>query len=166
MAARTQKASLILLSDPKASRRKRASECGADVTLDPSSPDFAEAIGSMTKDHGLDVVILACKEVGPEETLLSLMARGGRISLFSGPDAAWAQTQLSMSRIHYMELEISGAYGCRSQDNLKALEILASKHYPFDRLIEKRIGFNTLSQELEAISQRESLKTVLEVDHV
>lgn len=166
VAARTKNPDLIILSDPKTARRKTASELGVDLSIDPSSLDFAEAIGSLTKDHGLDAVILACPEAAVDETLLSLMARGGRISLFSGPDQSWATSQVSMSLIHYMELEISGAYGCRSQDNIKALEILSSKQYPFEKLIEKRIGFNDLVQGLEAVSQRESLKTVLEVDHV
>jgi L-iditol 2-dehydrogenase len=166
LAAKTKDLELIILSDPKATRRQIASELGVDFTLNPSSPDFANCIGSITKDHGLDAVILACPEAAVDETLLSLMARGGRVSVFSGPDKSWATKQVPMSRIHYMELEISGAYGCRCRDNKQALEVLSSPPFPLERLIEKTIGFNELEQGLGAVSQRASLKTVLEVDHV
>lgn len=165
VAARSKNPEMIILSDPEPARRQAASDLGVDATLDPSHLSFAEAIGSITKGHGLDVVILACPEAAVEESLLLLMARGGRISLFSGPDRSWATTQVSMSLIHYMELEISGAYGCRSQDNIKALEILSASQYSFEGLIEKRIGFNELVQGLKAVLRRESLKTVLQVDH-
>jgi L-iditol 2-dehydrogenase len=166
MAARTKSPEMIILSDPEPARCQAAWDLGVDVTLDPAAhPGFAEAIGSITRGHGLDVVILACAEAAVDESLLSLMARGGRISMFSGPDRSWATTQVSMSLIHYKELQISGAYGCRSQDNKKALEILSSRPHSLEGLIEKRVGFNELVQGLEAVLRRESLKTVLQVDH-
>ncbi len=166
MAAQAQDPARIMLSDPGAHRRQVASGFGVDAAFDPTDPDFSEKIRSETNDRGVDVVILACPEVGPDEILLSLMARGGRISLFSGPDASWATAHISMAFIHYMELEISGAYGCRSRDNLQAVELLASGQYPFEKLIEKRTDFRHLSRELDVIPERHSLKTVLEVDHV
>jgi L-iditol 2-dehydrogenase len=165
IAAQDQDPALIMLSDPGAHRRKAASGLGVEVTLDPNDPNFSAEIRSRTKNRGVDVVILACPEVGPDEILLSLMARGGRISLFSGPHPSWATASISMAFLHYMELEISGSYGCRSRDNLEALELLASGRYPFERLIEKRTDFNQLAQDLDAIQRRDALKTILEVDH-
>jgi L-iditol 2-dehydrogenase len=165
MAVQAQSPARIMLSDPGAHRRQVASGFGVDVSLDPDDPDFSAKIRSKTKDRGVDVVILACPEVGPDEALLSLMARGGRISLFSGPHPSWATTSISMAFLHYMELEISGSYGCRAQDNLEALELLASGRFPFEKLIEKRTDFSRLAQNLDAIQKRDSLKTVLEMDH-
>lgn len=169
MAARSlnaaQKPAMIMVADPDAQRRKAASDGGADAVLDPDQPDFAARITSMTRGRGLDAVILACPEAGPDEALLPLMARGGRISLFSGPAPSWATATISMKYIHYMELEISGAYGCRARDNRDALMLLASSPRQFERLIEKRIGFGDLARELAMIPQRLSLKSVLEVGH-
>jgi len=55
----------IVALDIKESARELATECGADVTLDPSSVDIAEEIDDITDGHGAEQVL---DFVGADET--------------------------------------------------------------------------------------------------
>ena len=161
LAAKHAAARSVGLCDPSEERRQTAARLGLGRVLHPVDPDFARMIRSWTEGRGIDVLILACPEAAPEEPILELMARGGRISLFSGPSSAWARQEISMTFVHYMELELSGAYGCRARDNQRAIQLLSIQPATFSRLISARASFASLAQDLERIGHRQGLKTVL-----
>jgi L-iditol 2-dehydrogenase len=110
---------------------------------------------------GVDVIMTATPEVRVDKYLLSLLAPGGRISVFSGPKSGNYEEPLDLWSLHYRELTITGAYGCSSRQNSKAVELLISGKIKADWIVTKRTNLTNIQDALSHSSQRRGLKSVI-----
>ena len=110
---------------------------------------------------GVDVILTATPEVRVDRDLLSMLAPGGRISVFSGPKNGNYEEPLDLRSIHYRELTITGAYGCSSHQNRKAVELLISGKIKADWIVTKRTTLTNIQDALSHSSQRRGLKSVI-----
>jgi len=161
--AKHRGADTILMADVHDGRRASATMVTEQI-FNPETSDFIEAINSVTQGKGVDVLIFACPQP-LNETLLNLMATGGKISLFSGLSASEKDIQLDLNQIHYRELMISGAYGCTARQNEDAIKLIADGIIPADRIISQKIKFEDIRDGFAKAADPDYLKIVVEVNH-
>jgi (R,R)-butanediol dehydrogenase/meso-butanediol dehydrogenase/diacetyl reductase len=86
--ARAAGAGALVVIEPQPGRRKRASELGADLVIDPAEEDSAERIAAFTGRQGADVVFECAGIPATIDMAVRLCRRGGAVSLVGVPAAA------------------------------------------------------------------------------
>lgn len=158
-----KRAGKLIFSEPRWERRQTALSCGAARVVDPHEEDLGRVINEETDGKGADILFLASSQVGLDDELLDLIARGGRISLFSGLRSSLASSGCDLNQLHYKELEVTGAYGCTAAQNAQAIELISEDREFFQSMITGKVGFEHLQSALKQLGTKGSLKTVLEV---
>ena len=108
----------------------------------------------------MDVIINACREVGAG-AMLSLLAGGGRLCLFSGLKEPVEGRMVEANTIHYRELTIRGAYGSTVGQNKRALKMIAERRVVVGDLITARFGLEAIKQGLEYVESKTGGKAVI-----
>jgi L-iditol 2-dehydrogenase len=133
--------------------------------IDPEEIDSDESLASIliekTGGSGVDVILTATPEIRVDDNLLKLLAPGGRICIFSGPMPGNYEEPISLRSMHYRELTITGAYGCSSQQNKRAVELLTSGMIEADWIITKRTPLSGIQDAMNHSSKRSGLKSVV-----
>ncbi len=123
-----------------------------------------DVLADETEGDGVDVILTATPEVRVDKGLFSLLAPGGRISIFSGPKSGNCEEPLDLRSLHYRELGITGAYGCSSRQNRTAVELLISGRIEADWIVTKKTTLTNIQDALSHSSQRRGLKSVICMD--
>jgi len=163
--ARSQGAGRLIFSEISKVRREKALEFGADRVVDPQKESLSRLVMEETGGRGADLLIFACAESGPDTKTLRMMARGGRISLFSGIGTGFSDPRSDLNRIHYQELVLSGAYGCTADQNSQAVDFIARNRDLLQGLISHKTGLDRIEQAFQEAKSESSLKTVLEMEN-
>ena len=121
-----------------------------------------EAIFEETHGKGVDVILMATPEVEIDNSLLKLLAPGGRICIFSGPRSGDYEKTIDVRSMHYRELTLVGAYGCSSRQNKQAVQLLASGALDVNWIITKRTTLENIGEALDHSSERRGLKAVID----
>lgn len=125
---------------------------------------FEEAertILSETDGRGVDVILTATPEVKIGQRQMRLLAPGGRICIFSGPQPGDYEGMIDLRSMHYLEQTITGAYGCSSRQNRMAASLLESGGIRANWIITKRADLARISDAFEHSSRRAGLKSVV-----
>ena len=99
----------VAIVEPQAARRSKGLELGAQVALDPTAPDFAEAVAEATKGRGFDVVIEAAGSPIAMAQALEIAGPGARVVYVGIDVGAKASAQLGL--IQSKALRIRGLIG-------------------------------------------------------
>jgi len=110
----------------------------------------------------VDVILLATPEVSIDNSLLGLLAPGGRICIFSGPRLGNYEETIDIRSMHYREQMIVGAYGCSSRQNRKAVKLLSSGTLKLDWIITKRTNLENIKEAFDHSSARIGLKSLID----
>ena len=140
--------------------RVRLARSAADLVVNPMRYDLFDLGMDHTGGRGFDVVILASRDVPVDSDLFSLLAPGGRVSLFSGLPPDLASGWLDLNRLHYREHMVVGSYGCTPAQNRGALELI-SGGLDVRRLITERVSLREMRRGMEHAGERRGLKAVV-----
>ncbi|ADL13506.1 alcohol dehydrogenase catalytic domain-containing protein [Acetohalobium arabaticum] len=160
MLAKANGAQQVLIADKLTSRINLAEQTEANCFIDLSIESIEEAVTAETENKGVDVIILACEEAALSIPLFKLLAPRGRISFFSSLPYHQSNIELDANELHYKEQMIVGAYGCRVDQNKKALELM-TKELEVDWLITDEISLDEIRTGIERLINYEGLKTVI-----
>lgn len=123
-----------VLSEPVAARRAVALSLGAAGTLDPMAGRLPEQLADATgRADGADVVIECVGRTVAAEQAVSLAAPGGRVVLFSVPQAE-ARLSLPLFDIYKKELTVTGSF-INPDSHLQVVELLNGGRIRTDCLI-------------------------------
>jgi len=126
-----------------------------------ASESLPSILADETGGEEIDVILTATPEIRVDEELLKQLAPGGRICVFSGPKTGSHENQLDLRSLHYRELTITGAYGCSSLQNRRAVELLISGEIKADWIVTKRTHLANIQDALSHSSKRIGLKSVI-----
>lgn len=142
--ARSLGATAIAIIERDASRLSFAENGTYDWFMDASHSDPVVEVLERTQGRGVDVVL--CASADPQVPLqgISMLRKGGRISLFSGLPYGAEQILLDHNLVHYKQLQLYGAYGCTSEQNRTAIDMLAGRKINVDWLITHRIPLDEI----------------------
>jgi len=159
--ARARGAKKIFLTECLPNRINLAGRFLTDVSLiNPLAKEIKKVIYQETKERGVDVILLACRE-GIDYPLLDLLAPRGRICLFSGLPPEKARPYFDLNTLHYREITLVGAYGCTAAQNKAALELIASGKVPVSWLITRQIRLEQINEGLRYCAQRKGFKVLI-----
>lgn len=128
-----------------------------DLAEDPGRTALIEEIGS----EGVDVILTATPEAQLNGDLLKLLSSGGRICVFSGPAPGSRRGQVDFASIHYHEHSITGAYGCTSRQDRRAVELLTSGRIKADWLITRKTNLEGIIDAFSHSRERIGMKSVV-----
>lgn len=153
----------VIVSDMLENRRKKASELGADVVIDPSKEDVAQKVRSITNNFGADAVIIAVGNTKAIEEGIKMTGKAGRVVLFG---AVWPQTtiQTDPNHIHYDEIVITGAEMRTLDQFARSLDLLAKKKVHVKQLITHRYPLEKIKEAFETALSGEGIKNLIELE--
>jgi D-arabinose 1-dehydrogenase-like Zn-dependent alcohol dehydrogenase len=103
----------IVAVDPVAAARTRALVLGADVALDPTAPDFAEALATATYGHLFDVALDFAGVSASQHQPLASLAPYGRLALVGM--SSQPITIADSNTFNFYQRQILGHFGLQTQ---------------------------------------------------
>ena len=129
---------------------------GASI-IDTGHESLAGAVDEETCGEGIDVMITAAPGIVLDRSHLEMISPGGRLSIFSGPGEA----SLPLGPVHYRDLTVVGSYGCRSQQNRQAVEMIAGGGIDLEWLITKRSSIEGVFEAFFHAKERHGMRAVI-----
>lgn len=145
----------IIVSEPLPYRARMASECGADVVIDPKIQDIRSFVLNATK-LGADVVVDAVGSLF--DVAIQNARRGGRIVLF-GLNHHAAPT-IPQHLITRHELSVYGAFNARHSFP-QAVRLIENGTMPLEKLITHRVPLSDAPDGIELLRRGEALKVLI-----
>jgi Zn-dependent alcohol dehydrogenase len=164
--ARLANASLVIVSDPVASRREIAKSLGATHALDPSKDDVLAAVQQLTSGIGADYAFEAAG-VAALVTQCFFAARiGGTIVVVGAPPLDQAVTLAPAALVASMGKKIRGTLlgDCNSvRDIPRLLSLWRAGRLDLDALITSRRPLSEINEAVADLRAAKGIRTVLVV---
>ena len=158
--AKAAGAALVVATDTEAYRLELARTMGADLVLDAAHPDTLARVDEATGGDGIEVVLEMSGAPAALDAALSMVTRGGRISLlgiFSEP----VSIDLS-DRVIQQGIRMYGIYGRRMYDTWERTQsLLRSGALDVSPIITHRLDLADWEQGFGLIESRHAGKVVL-----
>jgi L-iditol 2-dehydrogenase len=159
--AKRRGAKKVLVTEPLPERLGQAPKGLFDRIAKPS--DARMMVEEETAGEGVDVIILCSPEVRSDAETFSLLARGGRLCVFSGPRKADSPLPVDVRDMHYRELTLVGSYGNSSHHDRLAVEMLRRGDIDAGWLITGKFSLDQARQAFEHASSRKGMKVVITI---
>jgi threonine dehydrogenase-like Zn-dependent dehydrogenase len=147
-----------------ASRLKMALEFGATNTLNASvmsADEIRECLMDKTRGVGANVIMDCTGHATVVKSWIDLVAPGGTYSI---PGIATPQKEISLElfkTIARKNVRLQGVWVSDTSHLWRAVNLVASGRYPFDRMITHRFPLEEATRALEVTASKESVKAVL-----
>ena len=128
-------ASKVIVADISSVRLQEIKNLGADVIINYSQVNLAEAVKKETDGFGPNVIITACSVPDLQRQALEMASVHGRINFFGGLPKGKEEVTLNTNLIHYKELCALGTTGSSISDYYKSLQIVSSGRIDVKSLI-------------------------------
>lgn len=132
-----------------------------DRAIASSDEDLTAAVMDETNGEGADVVFVCAPSRQAQEQATELIGPRGRINFFGGLPKDDNIVRIDSNRLHYKEFFISGASSSLPRNNIKALELLASKSIDPDKLITHTFGIDDIHHGFDVCENRQGIKVVI-----
>lgn len=151
----------VIVSEPNESRRKVATELGADLVVDPTKENLAEIVNRETNGQGMDVIVMAIGVPALVNSTLKLCKRGGTVNLFAG-FAGTGESTVEVNTIHYNEINVNGSTAYKLEDYMAAAEMVKSGKIDADKIVTHRFKIDEFQQAYEVCVAGTGLKVIIE----
>ena len=158
MLARMRGAETVILAEQDRKRADLAFNAKPDHVI---TDNLLNEVSSITDGRGVDVLLIAAPGVGVNMDLIGLLNSGGRLNIFSGMPKSKSTVPIDLNHIHYHEITITGAYGCRSDGCKRALEILGEDDFDCEWIFTERVSLTQIEEGLRYSLERDGLKVVV-----
>jgi L-iditol 2-dehydrogenase len=139
---------------------RAATAMGAEaLIIDPDETRASRAHGVLVPPkRSFDVCIVAVgNTLAYREALVHLNPRG-RLVLFSGLPHDSSIFSVDFNELHYQEQTLVGAYGCRFEDGVQAMQAIADHSVPVKDLISHSMSLWDLDAALSLVERRACMK--------
>lgn len=160
--AQLKSAAKIIVTEPNAFRRTRATEFGADCVVDPFKDDLASVVNKESNGHGADVIITAVSSAKAQADSIELAAIGGRICFFAGLPKGITPIQLDSNLLHYKELVVSGTSGNSTANCNEAMSIINAGKIDLSCMITGRFPLTEIHTAFGEAQKSHTLKIAIE----
>ena len=160
--ARALGASKVFLADINGGRLEMSAKVvKPDASFDMSKVKLEEEILKVTDGHGPSIIITAAPAAKAQEQAISMVAPGGKVSFFGGlpKDAPFINCDANI--VHYKEVTLFGANGSSPQQNLDALNMIASGEVKVADLITHKVKLDDVQSAIDAVLSGEAIKVVV-----
>lgn len=154
-----------IVADPNPVRREMALKYGADVVLDPITPDYYEQVKQVTDGHGPSV-ITECSGSNPAlQAIFDIAGHSCRVNLVG--HSVGRKVPVELGKTIWSTLKIKGSGGTKdwAQRTIRFMSKIKDK-YDFDALNSHHIPFKDLDKamDLAVHHPEEAFKVILTFD--
>jgi L-iditol 2-dehydrogenase len=153
----------VLVSDLAPARLEAARRSGADVVIDVSSTDLAEAVMAETGGRGADVIVTAVSSPAVQAQAVQLLATHGRLNFFAGLGAG-GTVEIDTNRVHYKGLTLTGTTGSSNADYLASLQLVGDRRVDLRPLITATFPLERIHDAFEHATSGSGMKPVVLFD--
>jgi len=149
----------IIALDTDPARRETAKKFGADEVLDPGQSDLEKKIKELSGGRGVDHVIEAVGATGPIKTAISIIRKGGSITLVGNISPS---VEIPLQAVVSRQLTLQGTAAISGEYPL-ALDLMARKKINVKALISAAAPLSEGDAWMNKLYNREGnlLKVVL-----
>jgi (R,R)-butanediol dehydrogenase/meso-butanediol dehydrogenase/diacetyl reductase/L-iditol 2-dehydrogenase len=149
----------IIALDTDPSRREIARRRGADAVFDPADPEFNQKIRELTAGRGVDRVFEAVGATSPIQTALSIVRKGGSVTLIGNISP---KIELPLQSVVTRQISLLGSCAIAGEYPL-VLDLIARKKIDVESLISKKAPLSEGQIWFDKLYNREDnlLKVVL-----
>jgi len=160
MLARARGVDKVYVADMSEDRLKLAEAFGPDATINASQTDLVAEVRRLTSGKGADVIITANAAPVAQVQAVEMARKGGRVLLFGGLPKTDGKPPIDMNIVHYNGLYLIGTTTLGPRHQFQALRLLASRRYPFDKLITHRFPLAQFNEGAMLALEGKALKAV------
>lgn len=160
--ARARGATQIIVVQRSETRLKLAAQFDVDALINSSREDPVARTLTFTQGKGADVVIVAAPSNEASEKGLQMLAKGGRLSLFSSFFKDNPYLHLDGNRIHYRQIKVCGASDSTPFHQRIALDLLRKGKINTGALITHRFPLSQIISAFDTAVQGKGLKIIIQ----
>ena len=159
--AKARGASVILAnrSDP---RLELARRFGADVYLNSTRDEIGKVVRERTEGIGADAVIVAVPSAEAQAEALDLVRKRGTLVLFGGLPRSEPYVRLHANKIHYDEINVTGAFSYHPDHHKLALSLFSSGAVCARDFITHRYPLEATREAFATLENECTLKVMIE----
>lgn len=158
--AKRRGARRVIVANRRQSRLDIAATMGADVLVNVTDTDLHEEIMRLTEGRGVDVVITCVSNPEVIASATDLLARLGRLNVFSGLGDA-ARPAIDVNALHYRELVMTGTTGASNKDYRDVLDLLGGDDVDLSPIISQRFSVEDIQAALDHAASGAGMKPLI-----
>jgi L-iditol 2-dehydrogenase len=145
-------------------RLKKAKEFGAWATINVKEKSLKEAILSLTKGRGAEIVIVGPNSAQAMHMGLECVAPGGTVVFFT-PAKPDEKLTIDPNYIYFKDINIVTSYSCGPNDTKEALKFIKKGVIKADKLVTHRFNIDETKLAYRTVAQaKNSLKVLIVFD--
>lgn len=156
--AKVRGAGTVVVADTSPERLRRASQIGADKTVNPS--DATDQVRALTENRGADVTIEAVGKPETWELAIRTTRKGGTAVLFGGCPAG-STASVDTGLVHYGELTLKGVFHHTPNDVRESLNLISKGHVRVAPLVTHRMRLTEVEAALRLMQNGTAIKVAL-----
>lgn len=151
--ARLMGSSFIVAIDPDEAARKRATELGADLAIDPKAGDVVKTLRNRLGRRGVDLSLECVGRTETVETAVRLLDKNGRAVVVGvGMDKPTLPPLISFVG---MEQAVIGSFGMDRRDIEDLFTLIASGHLDLGRSVSARYPLAKVNEALGRLASKD-----------
>ena len=149
----------IIALDTDQSRRKLAESFGVDAVYDPADPDLEKKIKAFTAGRGVDRVIEAVGATAPVKTAISIVRKGGSVTLVGNISPS---VEIPLQSVVSRQISLQGSCAISGEYPI-ALDLMAKKKINVKSILSASAPLSEGDEWMNKLYRREGnlLKVVL-----
>ena len=130
------------------------------TVIDSTQVEPIEEVKRLTNGRGVDVAIVACSSSQAQKDALNLVAKRGRVSLFSGLSGG-VNACIDSNLIHYREIAVYGAHASTPTQNRMVLDWLARGKLNVEKYASQTFALQDIEEAFHALQSRNIMKAII-----
>jgi L-iditol 2-dehydrogenase len=164
LVARHYGARTIIAADRIPYRLKKAEALGADLAVDVTRTNLAEAVADATDSEMADLVVVGPGSIPAIESGLQCLGIGGTLLLFT-PTQEGESLTISPYDLYFKDQSIVTSYSCGPSDTREAVDIVALGAVSAEKLVTHRFPLDEAGLGFDIVAAAgDSVKTIIRID--
>jgi L-iditol 2-dehydrogenase len=151
----------VFVSDPDPSRREKARELGAFLSVDPGGEDLPELVRAHTEGRGADAAVVTSPAHEALKSAVDSVSKNGRINIYTSYSDSPA-LPLDADTVHREQTLITGSEGRTEHDFLQAVRLISFRKLRLAPLISAFTRFETIGEGMRAAMSPTTYRVLLE----
>jgi 2-desacetyl-2-hydroxyethyl bacteriochlorophyllide A dehydrogenase len=151
----------VFVSDPDPTRRAKALELGAYLSLDPMSEDLPKAVKEHTEGRGADACVVTSPAHEALKSAVDSVSKNGRINIYTSYNDR-PTLPVDANTVHREQTLITGSEGRTEHDFLQAVRLLAFGKVKVAPLISAYTSLARIAEGLRSAMSPANYRVLLE----
>lgn len=162
--ARHYGAGRVITADRVPYRLQKALELGADVAIDVSAENLADAVRAATDGDLADLVVVCPGSLAAMSSGLDVVGPGGTVCLFT-PSAEDERLEISPHDFWFRHVTLTASYSCGPPDTRDALDLIRVGAVTADTIVTDRFSLDDAQKGFDTVSAAgDTIKTLIIID--